>query len=413
VFGLDDKAVLEMAKGSEPVADIGKRLIREKAKAGAALGVRSDIRMGADERDTLKMAVLGGIEAYLGKTAPTGPAVRFAGASLEGLARAYLQGMRFGDVTFDPITAPTHMVVRRALGFGQYGALAPTDLPVLLVQGTQRVLDRIAGEAPSMDWLSLCKVRALNDLREIQIVSRKFAGTVQEIPVNGPVEKPFTHAEGYEVGAVKQWGGRDDIGRAAQINDDLGALDDLPQDIFSAFQEHMTDRFWSVFLTGTLRDTKTVCHADHLNVVASGGAGPGTIAQLAKMRLLFKKALHGEKKLRLRMTHLIVPEALRDEAWQVVSGNITPTETAKTVPADYRGLKVISDTALDDSSAVIWYAAAEAFKCFHYLTLRGVDTPQITQKLDDDTRALQIRAFKDYNIVAGGYQGVARNKGAA
>lgn len=411
VFGMDEAAILKMAEGTESIADISKRLIKAKADAGDALNLHSQIRVGQDEVDTLKMAVLGGIEASLGHTKPTGPAARFEGSSLESIARVYLHGMRFADVSFDPLTAPTHMVVRRALGFGMGGALAPTDLPILLVGGVQRVLNRIATEAPPMDWLQLCKQKQCNDLREIQLVSRTFAGQIQEIPVNGAVEKPFVKGEAYETGGVKQWGGRDDVGRAAQLNDDLGALDDLPQDILQAFREHMYARFWSVFLAGTLRDGKTVCHADHNNVVASGGAGPGTLAQLAKMRKLFAAAKFGEKPLRLRMTHLVVPTALYDEAWQTTSGMITAAEANKTIPPDYRQLTVLSDIALDGASEKIWYAASAQFPSFHYLTLRGQDVPQITQKLDDDTRALQIRAFYDYNIVPTGYQGIARNKG--
>ena len=410
VFGLDAVAEKAIVRSKEPLEAVRKRLIAEKAAAGDALQMSGHVRVTVDARDTLNDCIIEGFEARFGNKAPSSKGARFYRRSLLDISRAYLASAH-PDVNLDAMA--DRDITQRALGFGVGGSLAPSDLPVLLTQGVQRVLNRLSVEAGPMPFEALCKPVLVNDLREITIATRTFSGAFQEIGVNGAVEFPFQVGEEYETAKVKQWGGGIQRGRAAELNDDLGALDDLASDILLAAREHQIDRFWSQFLTGKLRDTKLVIHTDHKNLVASGGAGPGTLAQLSKMRLLLKAALFGEKKLRLRMTHLIVPEGLYDEASQIVSGVIQPTESAKTVPSDYRGLSIISDQALDDNSATLWYAAAAAFPCFAWIRLRGAETPVIVQERVFETRGLKIAGFMDYNIVPIGYQGVVRNKGAA
>ena len=410
VFGIDAKAVLAMAKGKEPIADVRKRLIAEKAKAGDALGITGHVQMGVDEQDVVREAIIEAFESRIGNKAPSEKARRFAGRRFDFVAREYLRSTsRFGNVD----AMSDRDCVNRAVGFGASGQLAPSDLPVFLVEGAQRVLVRMAAEATPMNFEPLCRVQLVDDFRQVKLVRRLFAGTLKEIATNGNVEYPFVLDEDFETAKAKAWGGGIMLGREALQNNDLGVLEDMPAEILRVTREHQTDRFWSQFLTGVLRDTKKVCHADHSNVVASGGAGPGTLAQLSAMRKLFKAAKDGEQKLRLRMTHLIVPESLYDEAAQIVSGQIVAAQASNSIPSDYRGLGIISDTSLDTDSAKKWYAAAAAVPCFAWVRLRGQEIPVIQQERDFDSRGLKIAGFFDYNIAPCAYQGIAYNKGEA
>lgn len=406
VFSLEPEKARAIARGAEDLGAVRKRLIAEKAAAADGLGLNPSISVERDETVTIREAIVEGFEARIGNTEPTEKGRPYAIRRFTDVARMRLESAGVSTGAMDD-----RQVVDTALGFA--GAVAPSDLTVLLTEGTQRVLDRLAIDMGPMGFEDLVKTRIVNDFRQVKMAVRLFAGDIEEIGVNQPVAYPFTVSEDYEVARAKTWGGGIQLGRQALIDDDLGALEDMPPEILGVIRQHQIDRFWSVFLTGTLRDTKLIFHADHSNVVASGGDTPGTLAELAKMRLLFAAAEKGNRKLRLRMTHIIVPEALRDVAAQVVSGMILPAQSSTVVNEDYRNLKIISDTALDDDSTVKWYAGAATFPCIGRVLLRGAENPVIQSETVFETRGVKIAGFFDYNIVPIGYQGLAYNKGEA
>ena len=148
----------------------------------------------------------------------------------------------------------------------------------------------------------------------------------------------------------------------ALVNDDLAAFTRLPQAFGKSAKRKETDLVYQVLTSNpALRDGVALFHATHKNLV-SGTVGL-TVEGLQAARLLMRKqkGVNGTAPINVVPRYLIVPAALETLAEQLLYSLVDPSKTNPNTPIlDFiRGLTLVVDSRLDDSSAVSYYLAAD------------------------------------------------------
>ena len=161
-----------------------------------------------------------------------------------------------------------------------------------------------------------------------------------------------------------------------------------------------------------LSDGKTLFHADHGNVAATGGAISVSTLDAARAALRRQKGLDGEVIIDADPRYLIVPVSLQTSAEQVTA-SITPNQTTSVNPFAGR-LAVLADPHLDDASTTAWYVAADPTNVpvFEFAYLQGAQGPQTETENDFDRDVMKFKVRLDVGAGVVDWRGIYRNPGA-
>lgn len=405
----DDVAEQHIRSGAD-IHAVRAALIAAKAAEGDRMhtDVIQRVRVTRDGGDTLREAVTEGVSARAGGYAPaTELGRRFAARTLLETARIYLR---------DAYQVPSEDLDEDALihaafgGRALPGAVGPSDLPNLLVEAGQRNLARGYGAEPR-DFEALVRFEQVRDFRPVADLQFAALGGLEKLPVGGnPEIGTFTEAK--ETYRVWPWGRGWRVTRTALINDDLGAFGRLPIEAGKIIRRAELDEFWSAFQSGKLADNKTVFHADHKNVTASGGGVPSVDQIAAGVTLMAAQTDLSGSLLNLTPDILIVPKVLWAKGAQL-TGRISPVAVGDVVPQIIGGLELISQGRLDLTSPKMWYLACKAYPCFVFATLRSAPEPRYRTEWDFDSEGLKVVINYDFGVYPVDYRGVYRNKGEA
>ncbi|MFO7595756.1 MAG: hypothetical protein R6W92_05340, partial [Desulfocurvibacter africanus] len=283
--------------------------------------------------------------------------------ALQALAGELAQGQRVPS-------NPLEMVGR---------AFTSSDLPLLLTDSSRRSLAQ-GYEESAEDWREWCGVGSLSDFKPTSLVRLGAFGDLDEIPEGGEYEAGRIEEEAEKV-QIAKFGKRFLITREAVINDDLGALTEIPANMGRAAARTVAHLPYAVLTANSaMADNLPLFHVSHGNIGTAGPISVTTLAEVERMMALQKGPGGHEIGLNIAPQFILAPVAIK-----------APTETffattdMVSIAADskqkiekniYAGKYTrIYNPRLDADSPKAWYMAGRKGSFVSVYFLFGNQTP--------------------------------------
>ncbi len=211
------------------------------------------------------------------------------------------------------------------------------------------------------------------------------------------------------------------------IDDDLGAMTDIPRQIGMGAAEAIADAVWGLLLKNpTQSDGNAFFHADHKNLKT----GTGTV--LSVNSLTAAEVAFGEqvkpngRPLGIPASLLLVPTALKVPAELLMASLLmnetTTTNEAKPMANPHVGKfgvvssTYLSNTSFTGNSSKAWYLQADPNRLpsIEVAFLGGVDRPTVERAdADFNTLGIQFRGYIDFGVREQDWRGMLKMKGEA
>ena len=298
-----------------------------------------------------------------------------------------------------------------ALGLSQRGLHATSDLPLIFGGVISRTL-RAAYDVAPKTFIAWARRGVLSDFRPVTRASFDAAVKFEKIGQSGEY-KYGTLIEGGEVIQLGTYGKIVAFTRQMIINDDLSALERLPQFFGRAAADMESDLVYDILTANSgMADGKPLFHLDHGNLAAVGTVI--NINSLSEARALMRvqKSAYGST-LNLSAKTLLVPAALETIANQYTSSAYNPMK-----PGDvnvFQGtLTPVIEARLDAKSATAWYLLCDPVQIdtVEYAYLDGEEGMFTEQNTDFDVDGIKVKGRIDFAAKAIDHRGLFRNDGA-
>lgn len=387
------------ATQEKQLIDSGVTLTSAKAQVYDMLHTRSSsgpgfaVSTGQTEKDKARAAIQDALYLRAGhkveKPAPGAEELR--GFSLREMAREMV--VRSGGDTRGDIRA----IVGRAL--------TTTDLPILLVETSRRTL-MDAYEAAPETWREFAATGTATDFKDSKAVGFEGDVEMQKVPEYGEYSDGRL-AENAETYRVETFGRKLVVSRQAIINDDLGALTQVPRLYGEACARLCGDVAYGALLGNVLMgDKKPLFHASHRNLYAGKGGVP-TVANLGavvtgmkRQKDSFGKDITILPKIFLTGVGL---EVACDQFFntQLQGAPVIGTQAQPLVHNPYGGnfFKRVYDRRFDDLSPNAWVLAALNGTVTVFF-LGGVESPYIENNENFDTDGFESKVRMDIGAKA-------------
>jgi len=302
-------------------------------------------------------------------------------------------------------------------------AFSTTSLPNILANVANKSL--LEGYNYVEDaWRRICKIASVNDFKEHSRYRMTDNFVFQKVGPDGELK----HGKVGE----QQFGQKVDthgimfaLTRQMIINDDLGALTEIPRRIGMGAAEAIADAVWGLFLSNPVQsDGLEFFHADHNNYLA-GADTALTIDGLTMAEVAFaEQTKPNGRPLGVPARLLLVPTALKVPAEQLMTAlQVNETTTAnKAKPANnpHAGkFEVVSsaypsNTTFPGASNKAWHLLADPNRlpAIEVAFLGGVDRPTVERAdADFNTLGVQYRGYIDFGVREQDYRGALKMKG--
>lgn len=357
------------------------------------------LEMGADERDKFRSAAEDGLLIRSGKAPKEAAAGArdLAGYSLRELARESLRmaGQSQGGDAMG-------MVGR---------ALTTSDFPMILANIANKSL--FAGyEAASETWQKWCGTGSTSDFKTNTVVRAGEMADLDQIREDDEY-KYGARSEAQEQFAIATYGKLFMISRQAIINDDLGALTDIPAAHGEAAGRKLGDIAYAVLTANAaMGDGTALFHANHTNLGTSGVIGTTTIAEAIKLMAL-QKDIGGKRRLNIAPKYLITSPALAQAAQTFFNSSMIGTQALPNQVNIYAGLlDLVFEPRLFDDSATAWYLAGDKGKTVNMYFLNGNQTPYMETKQGWSVDGVEYKVRIDAGAKAIDWKSLFKNAGA-
>lgn len=369
------------------------------------------VEMIADERDKFRAASIDAVLLRAGSqvAAPAPGAQELAGYSLRELARHCLRINSLKETG-----QPMEMVGR---------ALTTSDFPYILANVANKALFD-GFDTAEETWAEWCGVGSVPDFKTNYRPRASEASDLDELP-EGMEYKYGDRTETQESFSIATYGKMFAITRQTIINDDLGALTNIPQMHGEAAARKVGDVAYAILTANAaMGDGVSLFDAStHNNYVASGsGAVPG-IATIAAGILAMgtQKDLQDLRRLNIRPRFFISPKALEGTAEVFFrSERFTDSDTVGT-DSSLAGTRVnpyagnyftrVYDARLDDNDPAEWYLAAAKGKTVIVYFLNGNQKPFMESKEGWNVDGVEYKVRIDCGAKAMDWRGLYCNNG--
>ncbi|MCJ8502367.1 prohead protease/major capsid protein fusion protein [Desulfatitalea alkaliphila] len=364
---------------------------------------------GADASDKRNAAIVDGLTLRAGVhlDAPAPGASEYQGIDLPSLARECLvaAGVRVSGRSKSACVGEALQLQTRAM-------MTP-DFPLLLANVANKVLRESFQTAPStfQHWT---RKGSTSDFKENSRVSLSAYEGLDEIPENVPY-KYGTHTEMAEKFSVLTYGKLFALTRQAIVNDDLGALTNIPRAAGAAAKRLINKLVYDhVLANGLMSDGVALFHAAHGNTPESGGAPGDTTLDTARVAMRTQTGLAGEV-LGIAPKFLIVSaegETVADVLLNSLAS--TATDLNSGVKNPWRGLELLVEPYLDAASAAKkWFltADARAFDTVEVCYLDGRDQPYLETRDGWTVDGVEYKVRLDVGVKAVDWRGLFYNPG--
>ena len=375
------------------------------------LGHRGPITQGADERDKFRAAAQDSLIIRCGGILPENPAEGcrdLAGYSLREMARHCLR------LANQPIGGnPLEMVGR---------AMMSSDFPLILANTANKMLFE-GWDTAEETWRVWCGVGSVSDFKTHTLPRVSETDDLDEVPEHGEY-KYGKRTEASESYTIATYGKLFAITRQAVINDDLGALTDIPRGHGESANRKVGDVAYAVLTANAaMGDGVALFHANHSNFVDNGsGAAPGVETIAAGILAMgTQKDLQAKRRLNIRPEYFLGPKALEGttevffRSERFVDSNTAATDSAfaatRVNPYSGEYFTRVYDARLDDDDAAAWYLAARKGKTVTIFFLNGQQTPYMETKQGWTVDGVEYKVRIDVGGKAVDWRGLYMNDG--
>lgn len=252
-------------------------------------------------------------------------------------------------------------------------------------------------------------IGSLPDFKQATRVDLNEAPSLRQVR-EGAEYKSITMGDRGETVQLATYGELFAITRQAIINDDLSAFTRIPQKMGRAARRTVGDLVWAI-ITGNpnMSDGTALFHAGHSNVATSAAL---SAANLDALRVLMatQKGAGGTANLNISPSYLLVPNALKSTALQLMASETDPSKNNSKLPNIVNGLAtVIADSRLDTASATTYYlAASQAFDTIEVQYLDGNSSPFLEQQNGWNVDGVEFKVRIDAGAKALDHRTMAR-----
>jgi hypothetical protein len=416
--GLSAEQTDELIRSGKTVMECSReavRLMRLRLEKGdvraedgpAALGHPARVEVTRDSGDTLLRGISAGLEARIRPGALKGEAAElgreYRSYTLLELARQYLESRGVNTRGM----SKTELVAR--------GFHSTSDFPLLFSNLAGKTLDAAYEEEPHT-WRPLARQRNLPDFKQSSDLI--LAGAlVPELLLEGGEYKAGTLVEGQHTWRLATYARKITLTRQAIINDDLSAMEEVPDMLGRGFRRLESNIVWAL-ITGnavTSVDSLSLFNTAHNNSSAQTINTAGLNAAKKAMR---KQTDLAGNTINLTPSYMMVPTDLEATALQFLfpNGFMANTRTGENGPVTVQsaGIELIVEPRLD-GSATTWYLAASpgSVQGIVYGYLAGEEGPTVTTNEKRDPDGVELLARFDFGAAVKDYRGFFRAAAAS
>lgn len=385
----------EYIRGSQSVDEVRKLVLDKLSKERTA----TKVTVTADETDKFKRAATDGLamRAGLSIDKPADGSSDFRGKRMLRLAAECIE--RFSDKSTNNMDDES--LVREALtGSGAFAGILSNVAHKSMAQSYQT--------APTTYQLWTGK-GSNSDFKDATRYRLSEAEVLEKMTEQGEF-KNSTVSEASVKTSIATYGRSFSITRQALINDDLGALNQIPAKYGAAARRMVNQMVYKIIKDNISIEKAALFHNSHSNL----GSGALSIKSLgaAKAAMAKQTNVGGKERLNIQPAYLIVPVELEVDAVQLISSVVDPTKANATPNPFANKLTVVSDPELEDATA--WYLASAPGMCptIEVTTLNGHDTPVMESAVQFDTLGIKWRIYYDVGVNLLDYRGLYKSTGA-
>ena len=215
--------------------------------------------------------------------------------------------------------------------------------------------------------------------------------------------------EGAAKTSIATYGRMFSLTRQAIINDDMGALQQIPAIYGAAARRMINKMVYKMLQSNPKVEGAQLFHADHKNLCAEDISIEG----LAKMKAAMakQKNIKGAEYLNIQPAFLICPVELEVQAAQLISSVVDPTKANATPNPFANKMTVISEPELEDAEAFYLAAAAGIAPTIEVTSLNGNLTPTMERAEQFDTLGIKWRIYMDVGVNLLDYRGIQKSTG--
>lgn len=405
-----------MIRSGQTVDQARAAVLNELAVRDAAAGGHHNVGRIETVRDEMQVRMAGIEQAILHRVAPTTKlddnGRQYRGMSLLEIGRDFLDAHGVQTRGIDRLELATRMLQFRA-----GGSMGTSDFSSLFANVANKRL-RSAYEENAGTYTMWAR-RAPNapDFKSMSIVQLSGAPDLLQTNEHGEF-KYGKLTDGAESYAVLTYGRIVSLTRQAIINDDLRSFERLVTAFgFAARRLENRTVYSQLTANAALSDTVALFHATHANLGTGGGSAlalAGLTAARTAMRMQKGLAL---EELNLAPSHLIVPAALEQTAYQLTSNQYVPAQQSNVNEFRTGGrtaLTPVVEPILDANSATAWYLAAQNSQVdtVEYCYLDGAEGPVIESDVGFETDGVSYKCRLDFAAKAIDYRGLYKANGA-
>ncbi len=409
--GLTSEQTEELIRSGKSVVECSRdalRIMKSRLEGDAVIGHPAQIAVTRDAGDTLLRGISLGLEARVrpgalkGEDAELGREYR--SYTLLELARQYLESR--GTNTRG--MSKSELVQR--------GFHSTSDFPLLFSNLAGKTLDAAYAEEPHT-WRPIARQRNLPDFKNANDLIVAGALTPEAL-LEGGEYKAGTLVEGQHTWKLATYARKVTVTRQAIINDDLSALERVPEMLGRGFRRLESNIIWGL-ITGnavTSVDNVALFNAAHNNMGGAGGLTISTTGMNTAKKAMRKQTDLAGNTINLTPSYLMVPTDLEATAIQFLfpTGYAPAARTGDNGPAvnaQMNGIELIVEPRLD-GAADVWYLAASPGSVegivFGYLA--GEEGPTVTTNEKRDPDGVELLARFDFGAAVKDFRGFYRSK---
>ncbi len=417
--GLTAEQTDELIRSGKTVTECSReavRLMRIRLEGGdtraadgpAPLGHPAQVAVTRDSGDTLMRGIAAGLEARVrpgvrleGEAAELGR--EFRSYTLLELTRQYLESRGVNTRGM----SKTELVSR--------GFHSTSDFPLLFSNLAGKTLDAAYQEEPHT-WRPIARQRNLPDFKNANDLI--VAGALTPEPLlEGGEYKAGTLQEAQHTWKLATYARKVTVTRQAIINDDLGALERVPEMLGRGFRRLESNIIWALITGNAICsvDGEALFDSTHNNSSAQSITTTGFNAARKAMR---KQTDIAGNTINLTPQYMMVPTDLEATALQFLfpTGFAPADRVGDDGPVSVQtaGIQLIVEPRLD-GSATTWYLAASpgAVEGIVYGYLAGEEGPTVTTTEKRDPDGVELLARFDFGAAVKDYRGFFRAAAAS
>lgn len=384
----------EFINSEKSISDIRKEILEKLAKDQKP----TVITITADEEDKFRKAAIDGLAMRAGVKIekPADGAREFQGKRILRLAEECIEratGRRVNNMDDEQL-------IREALtGTGAFPGILSNVANKSMAQAYQTAPTTYqywTGKGSNSDFKNATRYR-ISEAEELEKITEQGEFKDSKLTESSITTSIATYGKSFS------------ITRKALINDDLGALNQVPAIHGAAARRMINKMVYQLLIKNPTIEKAALFSEAHGNL----GNGILNIANLglAKAAMAKQTNIGGKEALNIQPAFLLVPVDLETQAAQLISSAVDPTKANATPNPFANKLSVVADPMLSNPNE--WYLSSATGICptIEVTSLNGKEEPTMESAIQFDTLGIKWRVYLDVGVNLIDFRGLYKSGG--